>query len=109
MKQIKCLLDGVRRPTRRMLALVSIGLIALAALGLALQRLTQPPDLAWQRIQQQKVLTGATDASYPPFSSLDANGSLFGFDVDLADEIGRRWGVQVRYDNITYDALLDTL
>src|SRR5207237_6622482 len=50
-----------------------------------------------------------TDASYLPFPSGDASGNLFGFDVDLADEIGRRWGVQVNYDNITYDALLGTL
>lgn len=83
--------------------------ILLLALGFVARQLNQPPDLAWQRIQTQKVFTVATDASYPPFSSLDANGNLFGFDVDLADEIGRRWGVQVNYDNITYDALLDTL
>jgi ABC-type amino acid transport substrate-binding protein len=84
-------------------------LTLLIVAGLAIRQLTQPPDLAWQRIRTQKVFTVATDASYPPFSSLDANGALFGFDVDLADEIGRRWGVQVNYDNITYDALLGTL
>jgi len=89
---------------------VAAGLVTLLVLAaLAVRRLNQPPDAAWQRVQTQKVLTVATDASYPPFSSLDANGNLFGFDVDLADEIGRRWGVQVNYDNITYDALLDTL
>jgi len=91
---------------------VFAGLVLLALLvaaGLVLRRLTQPPDLAWQRIQSQKVFTVATDASYPPFSAVDANGNLFGFDVDLADEIGRRWGVTVNYENITYDALLGTL
>lgn len=90
-----------------MVAAVALALLGLA--GLALRQLAQPPDAAWQRIQTQKVLTVATDASYPPFASLDANGDLFGFDVDLADAIGRRWGVQVNYDNITYDALLGAL
>src|SRR5579859_8290179 len=93
---------------RRRLVLAAGTLVVLLALGVVARRLGQPPDEAWQRIQAQKVLTVATDASYPPFSALDANGNLFGFDVDLADEIGRRWGVQVNYDNITYDALLDT-
>jgi polar amino acid transport system substrate-binding protein len=51
----------------------------------------------------------ATDASYPPFSAVDEAGNLFGLDIDLADEIGRRWGVQVAFENITYDALLTTL
>jgi ABC-type amino acid transport substrate-binding protein len=94
---------------RRWRLLAPIALILLVILGIGVRQLTQPPDLAWQRIQTQKVFTVATDASYPPFSSLDANGNLFGFDIDLADEIGRRWGVQLNYDNITYDALLDTL
>jgi ABC-type amino acid transport substrate-binding protein len=87
--------------------MVAAALLLVAIL--VLRRLTQPPDLTWQRIQSQKVFTVATDASYPPFSSVDANGSLFGFDVDLADEIGRRWGVTVNYENITYDALLGAL
>jgi len=94
---------------RRWLILAAGTLVVVLALGLVARRLVQPPDEAWQRIQAQKVLIVATDASYLPFSALDANGNLFGFDVDLADEIGRRLGVAVSYDNITYDALLDTL
>ena len=95
--------------SRRGFWLAAAALVLLTAAVIVVRRLSRPPDLAWQRIQTEQVLTVATDASYPPFSSLDANGNLFGFDVDLADEIGRRWGVQVNYDNITYDALLDTL
>jgi ABC-type amino acid transport substrate-binding protein len=91
--------------------LVAAGLLlcALVVLVFGVRQLGQPPDAAWQRIQAQKVFVVASDASYPPFESLDANGALFGFDVDLADEIGRRWGVQVHYENITYDALLGAL
>jgi polar amino acid transport system substrate-binding protein len=63
-------------------------------------------DAAWKRIRERGYIVVATDASYLPFSAVDENGSLFGFDVDLADEIGRRLGVRVEYENITYDALL---
>jgi len=66
-------------------------------------------DEIWKRIQARRVFTVATDASYPPFSAVDGNGNLFGFDVDLAEAIGRRWGVRVDFENIAYDALLDTL
>ena len=48
----------------------------------------------------------ATDASYVPFSAVDGNGALFGFDIELAEAIGREWGVRVSFENITYDALL---
>ena len=89
-----------------------VALVAVVVLGLAAWALSparQPDDEVWQRIQARGVFTVATDASYPPFASVDENGSLFGFDVDLGDEIGRRWGVRVEFENITYDALLGTL
>jgi ABC-type amino acid transport substrate-binding protein len=66
-------------------------------------------DAVWRRIQQRKVFTVATDASYPPFEATDSAGNLFGFDIDLADAIGRQWGVTVQYESISYDALLDAL
>lgn len=88
-----------------------IGALAVVFLGFGIWKLGFPPkaDEVWQRIQARGVFTVATDASYPPFASVDENGSLFGFDVDLGDEIGRRWGVRVEFENITYDALLGTL
>jgi ABC-type amino acid transport substrate-binding protein len=66
-------------------------------------------DLVWKHVQERKVFTVATDASYPPFEATDSNGNLFGFDIDLADAIGRQWGVQVQYEAISYDALLDAV
>jgi ABC-type amino acid transport substrate-binding protein len=66
-------------------------------------------DLAWRRIHARGVFTVATDASYPPFSAVDENGNLFGFEIDLAEEIARRWGVRAGFENIAYDALLGTL
>lgn len=62
-------------------------------------------DEAWERIQQTKVLAVVTDASYPPFAAISIEGEAFGLDVDLAQEIGRRWGVTVALENLTYDAL----
>lgn len=87
-------------------ALIAIVLgVGIWGLGFSRQR----DDLAWQRIQAREVFTVATDASYPPFSAVDANGNLFGFEIDLADEIARRWGVRAEFENIAYDALLGTL
>ncbi len=92
-------------------ARLSIGLLVLAALGLGIWRLgfSRSEDLTWQRVQSRRVFTVATDASYPPFAVVDENGHLSGFDIDLAEAIGRRWGVRVEFENISYDALLGTL
>ena len=85
--------------------------LVVAIMGVGLWRLgfVRREDAAWQRIQSRGVFTVATDASYPPFAAVDENGNLYGFDIDLAEAIGRRWGMRVEFENITYDALSGTL
>lgn len=90
----------------------SVVLLALAVIGLAVLwpwGAGSSEDEVWRRIQETRVLTVATDASFLPFEALDNNGELFGFDIDLAQEIGRRLGVRVEYENIAYDGLLGVL
>jgi len=69
----------------------------------------RPKDETWNRIQQTRTLRVGMDASYPPFENLDAAGTIIGFDVDLAQEIGRQLDVQVILVNIAYDGLSDAL
>jgi polar amino acid transport system substrate-binding protein len=50
------------------------------------------------------------DASFPPFEFISADGTLAGFDVDLAQELGRRLGVEVQFVvNLPTDGLYDAL
>jgi ABC-type amino acid transport substrate-binding protein len=52
------------------------------------------------------------DASFPPFEAITSDGTLVGFDVDLARELGRRLGegVEVQFvANLPYDGLYDAL
>ena len=48
------------------------------------------------------------DASYPPFAVATAD-DLFGLDIDLGHAIGERLGVPVRFVNMGYDGLYDSL
>lgn len=94
---------------RRWLAYV--GFFALVALGLFF--LFRPPggevrDRTWERIERQGVLRVGIDASYPPFELWDEVG-LRGYDVDLALALGREWGLEVDFENITFDGLYDAL
>ena len=82
------------------LALVAAAALVAAGLG-GYELLRSDEDEFWQRIQARGAFVVATDASYLPFSAVDANGALFGFDIDLAEAIGRRWGVTVQFENIT--------
>jgi len=65
-------------------------------------------DRTWERIEREGVLRVGMDASYPPFELWDEVG-LRGYDVDLASALGREWGVEVDFENITFDGLYDAL
>ncbi len=50
------------------------------------------PDATWDRVRESGILRVGMDASFPPFETIAADGTLIGFDVDLARELGRRLG-----------------
>jgi len=50
-------------------------------------------------------ITVASNIAYPPFE-FSPRGRPKGFDIDLMDEIGRRAGFEVRYENVQFDSIL---
>jgi polar amino acid transport system substrate-binding protein len=86
-------------------------LAAVLALGavaaIAFWPRSRHEDAAWERIQTTGVLRVGVDASYPPFEDVGPEGELVGYDIDLANEIGRRLGVEVTFANMGYDGLFD--
>ncbi len=94
---------------RRWLAFIVLFALAVLALFF-LFRLPggELRDRTWERIERQGVLRVGMDASYPPFELWDEVG-LRGYDVDLALALGNEWGVEVDFENITFDGLYDAL
>ncbi|MBN1976418.1 MAG: amino acid ABC transporter substrate-binding protein [Anaerolineae bacterium] len=65
-------------------------------------------------MRETGILRVGMDASFPPFEFVSANGTLTGFDVELARELGSALsageGVEVRFiANLSYDGLYDAL
>jgi polar amino acid transport system substrate-binding protein len=55
---------------------------------------------------QAGVLRVSTDPKYPPQSSFDATTNTWkGFDIDVANEIGKRLGVKVEFETPAWDAI----
>jgi polar amino acid transport system substrate-binding protein len=60
--------------------------------------------------RQAGVLRIGMDASYPPFEWIGSTGNPTGFDVALAEELGRRLGLEIQFiANLPYDGLYDAL
>lgn len=90
--------------------LIAVGLLGVVLIvTLERDQIFQPQDRSWQIIQERGVWRVGLDPSFPPFESLDANGKLIGFDVDLTHQIAAAWGVQAEIITIGFDSLLDAL
>ena len=62
------------------------------------------------RIRREATMRVGTDATYPPFESIDAaNREVVGFDADLARAIGRRLGARVEFLVVPFDGILAAL
>lgn len=51
----------------------------------------------------------ATDATYPPFESVDSSGAIVGFDVDLVRAVAREAGLEVEVINQPFAGILPGL
>lgn len=66
-------------------------------------------DPTWEQIQRSGIVRVGMDATYPPFEMQDEVGSFHGYDVDLVEELARRWGIRAEFINIHFDGLYDAL
>jgi len=64
--------------------------------------------LAVSSVRAETLRVGM-DCVYPPFHYRDASGRLKGFDVEIANEIGRRLGVSLEFICPAWDALIPGL
>lgn len=54
-------------------------------------------------------LTFCTDPSFPPMELTRSNGSIFGFDVDMANAIAARWGISAKAVKTAFGGLIPAL
>lgn len=89
---------------------IGLSLFASLAMWRTLVRSGRGADETWARIQQEGILRVGMDPSWPPFEYIDeTTGQIVGFDVDLAQAIGQRLGVEVELVNVGFDSLYDAL
>jgi len=67
---------------------------------------TGQPQTLLDRIMADGVVRVSTDPAYPPQSSYDeATGTWEGFDIDVAEEIAKRMGVEVEWKTPAWDLI----
>jgi polar amino acid transport system substrate-binding protein len=66
-------------------------------------------DDTWSDVQSAGKMIVGTAADYPPFATHGQNGQLDGFDVALIREIGQHLGVEVEFQDMAFEELLNAL
>lgn len=102
-------MSGWLRRHRRLVALgAAVVLLGMLILSGGERLLRSREDETWARVQREGVLRVGMDASFPPFE-VEEGGTFRGYDVELAQEIGRRLGLRVAFVNVHFDGLYDAL
>ncbi|KAB2906162.1 MAG: basic amino acid ABC transporter substrate-binding protein [Anaerolineae bacterium] len=75
-------------------------------LALILSVVTVLPTVAQEGIG---TITVGTNAEYPPFESVDEDGNIIGFDIDLMNAIAEDAGFEVEFVNTKWDGIFTAL
>ncbi len=96
---------AARARHRRFLIAASLGLLGLALIWI-LTLSTTPPSA--EELFPYGEIRIAVDASNPPFAVATAN-DLFGLEIDLGNALGAYFNMPVRFVNMSFDGLYDSL
>ncbi|RVU70681.1 MULTISPECIES: amino acid ABC transporter substrate-binding protein [Lactobacillus] len=56
----------------------------------------------WQRVEQKKEIVVGLDDSFVPMGFVKKNGQLTGYDIDLAREVFKQYGIKVNFQTIDW-------
>jgi len=57
----------------------------------------------------EDLLVVGTEAAYPPFEDVDADGQIVGFDPDVMREVAERSGYRIRLTNMQFRAIIPSI
>lgn len=86
-----------------------IWILALALVFFGFNSLAQAGDGSWDRIKKEGKLVIGLDDSFPPMGFKKDDGKLVGFDIDAAEELGKRLGIKIVWQPTAWDGVILSL
>ena len=86
--------------------------LLVGSLGLALSAGLLGQAVAGEQLQKIKdagVINVGLEGTYPPFSFVDADGKLAGFEVEFSEALAKELGVKVKLQPTKWDGILAAL
>lgn len=92
---------------KRLKQLLSIVLVlTFVLIGCSNNTDTVDEKTTLEKIQEKGVIVVGTSPDYPPFETIDDNGNIVGFDIDLLNEIATNLGVKVELKEMSFDTII---
>lgn len=97
---------------KRILAVVLTVAIAMSTIAgcgektLSAGSASSKEDTSLEDLKKAEVMKVGMCPEYPPFETINGSGDIEGFDVDLANAIGEKLGVEVEFVNTPYEGLI---
>lgn len=66
-------------------------------------------DGSFDKVKSAGKLVVGLDDSFPPMGYRDASGKLIGFDIDAAEELGKRLGIKIEWQPTAWDGVIHSL
>lgn len=63
-------------------------------------------DKSFEKIEKNGKFIVGLDATFAPMGFRGEDGEIIGFDIDLAREVAKRWGVEVEFKPCEWDGIL---
>ncbi|WZL74397.1 amino acid ABC transporter substrate-binding protein [Clostridiaceae bacterium 35-E11] len=87
-----------------MLLLIGIMMLSILMAGCGTKEVaTEAEDQSLKEIQDKGNFILGLDDSFPPMGFRDEKGDIVGFDIDLAKEVAKRMGVELKLQPIDWD------
>ncbi|MCR2763946.1 amino acid ABC transporter substrate-binding protein [Microbacterium sp. zg.B48] len=93
-----------RRTVFAAIALAASAALTLSACGAGSDPASSAPADEFDLVRAG-TLTVATEGTYRPFSFHDASGELVGFDVEIAEAVAEKLGLEISFQETQWDAI----
>ncbi len=81
----------------------------LAVMMFAFAATAQAADSSWDKVKEKGVLVIGLDDAFPPMGFRLDDGTLTGFDIDAAEELGKRLGIEIKWQPTAWDGVIHSL
>ncbi len=84
-------------------------ILAVLMIVMVFFNFAEAKDNSWEKVKKAGVLSIGLDDAFPPMGFRIADGTLTGFDIDVAEELGKRLGIKIKWQPTAWDGVIHSL